>query len=257
MILKNIQIRIVNHCNLNCKYCGSCCNVDEEKGFVSIEQFERDLTRLKHFFSDIEKIKLLGGEPLLHTGLSEIVKITRRIYNKTQIELATNGLLLMKLENSVYEAFKKADVIINISMYEPFKCVKEEVLGFLDDKGVKYTIHSVDKFYKSKLLSCKSQIEKSWDICLCKNCLDYSDGELRRCSLGWGLKKLNNQFGTEFVQLEGEDYINIYKEEDVKHFMKQINKPSHLCGYCSDSELKWFDWESASKTVDISNYIIE
>lgn len=255
--IKYIQIRIVNHCNLNCKYCGSCCNVNEEHKYVDTAKFERDLKRLKHYLPRIESIKVLGGEPLLHPEIVKIMEIIRSYYPDSYLEIATNGLLLLQLSHATYKKFNELDVVVHISEYDPFYSIKDEALNVLDSNGTKYYLTPVGKFFINKKRKWSSDIKKSYDICKCRDCLDFSDGMLMRCSIAWGMLKLNRQFGCEFELVEGEDCLNLYDEVDVDTFMEKVCKPGHLCGYCVDTALKWMDWKAADNIIGLENYLTE
>ena len=49
----------------------------------------------------------MGGEPLLHPKLTEIIDATRKILPSTRILLFTNGILIDKLNPNVWEILKK------------------------------------------------------------------------------------------------------------------------------------------------------
>ena len=94
--LEYIEYDIVGHCNLNCKGCSHFSNIICDNSFVTLESYEKDLRRMKELFSYIARIKILGGEPLLHPQLNEIIKITREVLPKATIDIVTNGLLIIR-----------------------------------------------------------------------------------------------------------------------------------------------------------------
>ncbi|MBQ8887474.1 MAG: 4Fe-4S cluster-binding domain-containing protein [Candidatus Gastranaerophilales bacterium] len=75
--LQYFLYEIVHHCNLNCKGCDHCAPIAEEE-YVELKQYKNDL---KHF-NEINAFAIMGGEPLLHPYINEIVKISRKILKK-------------------------------------------------------------------------------------------------------------------------------------------------------------------------------
>ena len=97
---------IVHHCNLNCKGCDHCAPIAEEE-FVNLKQFENDLKKIKKTFNSINAFSIMGGEPLLHPQLIEIIKISRKILKKTVILIYTNGINLENQPEKFWEICKK------------------------------------------------------------------------------------------------------------------------------------------------------
>ncbi|MFF2008332.1 4Fe-4S cluster-binding domain-containing protein [Streptomyces sp. NPDC058195] len=58
----------------------------------------RDLTRLAKSYRSAN-VKILGGEPLLHPGLTDLIREVRESAVTDKIILATNGLLLSSADD--------------------------------------------------------------------------------------------------------------------------------------------------------------
>lgn len=106
-VLKYIEYDIVGHCNLNCKGCSHFSNIQKEKQFVELEVFERDIKRLANLFSEIKRIKILGGEPLLHPDFDKFIVSARKILPKARIDIVTNGILVDKINEEVWDVIRK------------------------------------------------------------------------------------------------------------------------------------------------------
>ena len=69
------EVHLVEHCNLNCAGCDNFSSLANPK-FLSANEFESDLVRLKDLFGDnCQRIYLMGGEPLLHPELVKFLEI--------------------------------------------------------------------------------------------------------------------------------------------------------------------------------------
>lgn len=89
-----LEVHITEHCNLNCRMCSHFSPLAPET-YLSLDEYTRDLTRLKELYqNDLFHFRILGGEPLLHPQILQFLRAAREIFEDTRIELLTNGLLL-------------------------------------------------------------------------------------------------------------------------------------------------------------------
>ena len=62
--LTQFQVHLTDVCNVKCKGCGHYCNIIEEANMLEPGKYKNDLINMKKKFCGVEKIYLLGGEPL-------------------------------------------------------------------------------------------------------------------------------------------------------------------------------------------------
>lgn len=116
-VLSKINTVITSRCTLRCKNCNL---------FISHApvQCDIDLKRLKKnfdiFFESVDYVyeyTLLGGEPLLHKSIAEIISYLGNRYGKRigRINLISNGTVIPN--NDVIDILKKYHVTIHISDY--------------------------------------------------------------------------------------------------------------------------------------------
>lgn len=112
--MKKIYIEITNSCNLNCSF---CLNTQRKKAFMSIENFEQIIKKVKEYTNLV--CLHVKGEPLLHPLLEDILWIIDRHNLKTNI--TTNGTLLKKNLSII----KKSNAVrqINLSLHS---CLENE-----------------------------------------------------------------------------------------------------------------------------------
>lgn len=97
-----LQVFITNKCNLKCKGCFARKVMDSEYDHISLEEYRRVI----HVFlaKGGAQINILGGEPLLHPKLKEILDINRAHGIRTTIY--TNGYLLGNYTREDFEGIK-------------------------------------------------------------------------------------------------------------------------------------------------------
>ena len=83
--IHQLDFDIIHKCNLYCRGCNHfSCLVTNEDGLIPVEQVTSDMKRLSEIFEPY-KIVILGGEPLLHPNLNDILINARKIFPKTNI----------------------------------------------------------------------------------------------------------------------------------------------------------------------------
>lgn len=90
---KSLLLFITGKCNLNCKNCfsSSSRNLIE----MTLEQIKNILDANKEF----KKVDLMGGEPLLHKNIKEIIEEIRK--RNQQPSIYTNGIKLNELPEDI------------------------------------------------------------------------------------------------------------------------------------------------------------
>lgn len=103
-----LQIFITNTCNLRCKGCFARSIIGENNSHISIEEYEKVIKTL--IKKGGKQVNLLGGEPLLHPKLKEILNLNKKYNIKTTIY--TNGSFLYKYSKEDLDGIK-----LRISIY--------------------------------------------------------------------------------------------------------------------------------------------
>lgn len=98
-----MRISITDRCNLRCKYCMP--DDINELPMSDILTFE-EITALCRQAAKIgiSNIKITGGEPLVRKGCSKLVSMIKKIEGIKRVTLTTNGTLLERYADSLYES---------------------------------------------------------------------------------------------------------------------------------------------------------
>src|SRR3974390_3480121 len=100
----NLRISVTDRCNIRCFYCMPEHDVQfverrEILDFEEIERFVRIAVKL-----GIRKVRVTGGEPLVRRDLPVLIVPLIAIPGVQDLALTTNGVLLQKLAEPLYEA---------------------------------------------------------------------------------------------------------------------------------------------------------
>lgn len=90
--MQSPNILITNYCNQNCDFCFAKREMNKHRlnREMKISDFKQILLKMKRVKKGIDTVKLLGGEPTLHSQFDEIVELSLKYFPHLQI--FTNGI---------------------------------------------------------------------------------------------------------------------------------------------------------------------
>ena len=203
--LKKIYIEITNSCNLKCSFCSK---TNREIKFMTTEQFEHILKKIKG------KTKVIylhvKGEPLLHPNLMEFLQLAEDY--DIQVHITTNGTLFSKLVDKLKEC--KSLHKINFSLHS-----ENNYPNYLEN-----IFESVKKLPKDKYV-----IYRLWT--LNNNELDEKSTKIVEklkeyyCLSPETVEKIKNENNIKIKE-------TIYVDKDNEFEWPKINNNNNSQGYC-------------------------
>ena len=251
-IIDYLEFWATKHCNLNCKGCSSCSPISEE-WYLQTEVLRKDLNRLNRLGISVTNINILGGEPLLHSQIVDLINIVKQEFPNCNLGMLTNGLLLRNMNESFWNSCIKNNVKLKITCFPIFSEDDiEQIEHILNQWGIEYQLTRKIKFNKILIENNKSSMEEIIKACGCNNAYNLYDGYVSRCTVPMITELFNRKFGTN---LNTDRRLNIYEStaEDIISFLSTPNKS---CTNCSAFPQKVL-WEKASKYPAKEDWIIE
>ena len=258
-----IETHLYNQCNLNCKGCTHFSNIDKTP-FMSLEQYEQNIKKLSELYN-INTFRLMGGEPLLNKDLSKYLEITNKYLTNSNVDIATNGLLICNMNKELIDTLKRLNITLKISLYLPIEKVRDKIDEFLNKYDIPHFYGNgckqaddnllIREFHKCLTLDKKYDALYNSNHCFAKECWFLKDHYLAKCATPLQIDVLNKKFNTHFEVTEN-DYIDIssldYGSWDD---VKKILGPNDFCRYCMPDEQK-YDWEVRNKNQELEDYVV-
>ena len=257
-----LDVCVVGHCNLNCVSCSYFSPLSGRE-FLSLADYGRSLALLaqiegvEEFF---DAICLMGGEPLLHPGLADFVRATRKHLPRIAIRVVTNGTLLEQAPDELWEALSSAQAKLLITPY-PVGVDHERLVAQAAVKGVRATLggglakdENGRAYFLRTPLDPNGACEPTEAFVSCPMggvIMQLRDGRIYPCATGALLERLNERFGTCFERGEEDslDVASIKSAEEIDAFRR---RPKSICRYCAQalttrvawgtSERVWGEW---------------
>lgn len=131
--IRDLRISVTDRCNFRCSYCMPKEVFGDDYVFLPKQEllsFE-EIKRVTEQFAKmgVKKIRLTGGEPLMRQGLPELIRQLFTIPGIEDMGLTTNGLLLGKKAQDLYDAGLRR---LNISL----DSLDSDTFGQLNGRGI-------------------------------------------------------------------------------------------------------------------------
>ena len=251
-----VEFHIVEHCNLKCKSCVHFSPLAKEE-FLDLKIFEKDIKQMaKLSKANINRINIFGGEPLLNPNVLQYLQIARKNFKNSQIALVTNAILLPKQNDNFWKTLNANNITISITKY-PINLPYEEIFLIAKKNSVKIEFFSADKKNNQWHfpLDLEGKQSKIYNFSVCQEankCTNIYKGKLYICPIASNIHHFANHFNKN-IKLTENDYIDIYKTDDIEDILLFISKPSPFCKYCN-IKARTFNNEWAISKKDISEW---
>jgi hypothetical protein len=234
-------------CNLHCDGCQNYSNY-ALKGSVETAVSIADMRAWSRRISP-RVFRILGGEPLLHPDLAQLIRVAAECWPNAQRTLVTNGLLINRRDD-ILEALLETGTIIEVSIHSNDPKYLERMKpgmaalkswiaqgvrwNFGDSRGFIRTYRGIGKHMRPY----NHDPVKAWIICSARECVNIYDSRLWKCPTISMLAKPLEKFGlTEhsdwkpFLEYKGLGLDA--SDEELGEFLRR--GPEDICSICPDS----------------------
>lgn len=241
--LLDVHIAITTFCSLNCRNCNMFMNHYEKskRNKMGLIEFQQNVKSLFNAADYCYQFTILGGEPLLHSELSEMIRWLSEHYASHigRIEIVTNGTIVPTTE--LLQVCKKHRVGFTISDYgkEVSSMQRiDEIKGCLLEWDIEYK-HNPDLVWKDFYFPREKQ-KVMFDtvrehMLICNPIFrGLNDQHFYYCHIVWSAVKAG------LLEEKETDYIDLSKDFNENDKMKLLlydlgimeNKYVSLCEFC-------------------------
>jgi hypothetical protein len=228
---ENLEIMAAHGCNLTCRSCTHASPVLRPKDIADPDATYRDLTRLARVYRP-GRVKLLGGEPLLHPDLVALVDAVRATGITDNVTVVTNGVLLPRQSPEFWAAVDEVWVSAYPG-YEPGEGELAQWRALSAEHGVEMTVHRYEQFreshseYGTEDLGLVRRIYNTCGIAHVWLCHAAINGVFYKCPESYFLPVLRGEDPRDGVVLTDDDDLG-------EQLLAHLNSPEPLyaCRFC-------------------------
>jgi hypothetical protein len=232
-VLRYVEYHLVEHCNLSCKGCGHFSPL-AAPAFADPHSFRRDLTQLSKLFVNLRIIRLMGGEPLLHPTPEAFIEIAREIFPATFLRIVTNGTRLKAMPASFWDACRKANVGLDLSLYPAMEKGLGAIQELCSRNAVPIKVQRSSSFLSGLNMRGDSDPQAAMKYCRSMFYCPYlKDSRLYVCALPATAHYFNKKFGKSIIADDGIDIFD--RAIDGRKILELLDTPVETCRFCSCS----------------------
>lgn len=232
---ESVEVNVVHHCNLACRACSHLSPV-LPKQLADHRQVTNDFAVLGRYYHATQ-VRVIGGEPLLHPELTQILKTIRASSICDQVRVATNGILLDRMTEQFWNLVDE----VCISIYPGKEPSVEQLASWrrqAELHNVTLITYSFDHFrmsYSELGTSNQSLTQRIYQTCLVAHhwrCHTVENSTLYRCP--------QSLFIPQVLQLDGPllDGLPLIDHpafgDDLLRFLESSD-PLRACRHCLGS----------------------
>lgn len=230
----NMELVVNDHCNIACRQCNHASPV-MKKWNTDPETTQATLGRLATIYR-CDRLRILGGEPLLHPNLTELIAIAKQSGIGKKVQLTTNGMLLDRLSDEAWQTLDE----IELSVYKMANLTNDTIKSY-QRKGEKFGTRVQPSHYDDFRMTFSTKgtqdqdlVNDIWKGCKMMNvwaCHSVRGTHIYRCPQSIYAMSLTGRSMTE----EGFDILNAADLRDGLMGFLGGAGPLKSCHYCVGS----------------------
>jgi GTP 3',8-cyclase len=180
---RSLEAHIVDHCNLTC---AECCSLSPllPAWLADPESLTKDLAKAAKLLAP-RVFKLVGGEPLLHPALVDILRRVRHTGIAPEVSITTNGLLLGRMPDAFWE---QVDAL-TISIY-PKPRLATDLVARIETQAVRFNVRlnwkvqdSFVRMTREEVSTDNADVQRIYNDCwIRERCHMIRDGIFYTCT---------------------------------------------------------------------------
>lgn len=245
-----VEIQIVDHCNLNCGGCNHFSPCLKPYN-ISLIEYEKNLIKITNNIPNVKLFAIVGGEPTLHPNLDKICELTRKYFPKSRIVITTNGVKVSYL-NQIYNTLIKNDIEIQFTLY-PGLSQEQEMSVFLNNYQNSHCTNT--RIQMGETLVSENPLDKEHNFFNCTHynlpCFTVKDEKIFFCPFAAHISKFAEQYNLN-IPITAKDFLYL---DDIKNNLDILNnfcnEQKDICAYCVHEHTP-VPWHKSYK--DITEY---
>lgn len=232
IFINYIELPITTSCSLRCKECANLIQYYDKGKFLEHKKLINDIYKLCQAVKGIELLRILGGEPLLHPYLKEILIGILKNDKIKNVQIVTNGTMLFR--EDVLAVLKDKRVSVDISNYGEVSRNYENLIRQLRNNRIKFSSIKNLEWTPQGNFSYRNRTQKELEkiLKICKSdCISIFEGNVHLCP------RSSNGNDLKIFKADKADYVNL-REHTSKRKLKEnlfdlLNRKSIVaCNYC-------------------------
>ena len=223
-----VEIPITTRCLRSCSKCSNLIPYLPEHKDYPLDELMIDMDTLSTHFDTIYRLKLHGGEPLMHRDLATIIEYALKLPNVFDIRISTSGMVLP--DTNALRAMENKKFILHISSYKDVDA--GPLINALESHGIRYYYMRGQRWsdlgdFRLRRERSVKETTRMISTCNGKRCTSLSEGRLFVCSFAAHRAKIISDSNTFSLNIRDIGF----RSSSFPAFLDRMHFPE--CMYCN------------------------
>lgn len=245
-LIERLLFMITDKCSLRCKNCDGYMPYHKNPKNDTFESIVKSYNRIMDVCGVVDNIDILGGEPLVHPDVAQIVSYFVNDNRCRKVTIISNGTIIPSA--ALVEVLKSSKCAFRISDYGQLSSKKEQLIALFKEEKIQFEITNYqywDNIPRIQYMNeTPEQLDAKYAACTA-NVFYIKHGKLFYCTFVAGLSSISENLLPDFKS----NYVDLLSEEKdavldkIKKFVNQLRDRKHIaaCKYCPGSHCIQFE----------------
>lgn len=234
--INNLDLVITTKCSLRCRDCCNLMQYYEHPVNYPLDELTENTKKLLKYVSEINEIRVIGGEPFMHPQLAEIIDMLAAESKIKKISILSNGTI-MPSENQ-WKSFADDKVILVYTNYgEEISKKLKAIMEIVEERGINCYYRDTEDWADCCKISDykrdKNDLIRTLEECCAKHLYTMIGDKIYRCPF------IANARNLHAIDVEMDEYFDINKYlSDIGAGQREIQRLFYekdyfnACNYC-------------------------
>lgn len=253
IFLKSIDLEITEKCSMRCRDCSNLMQYYKNPKNYSARELIDSIDTLLKYIDVIYEIRVLGGEPFMHSEIHRIIERLISYQNVYRIVIYTNATIMPTEE--MWDVFENEKVEFEMTDYGKLSRNFFNIEQELDKRKIVYEIIEMKGWTQCSSIikhgRGQEEVEKIYKECCAKNLVTLLDGKIYKCPYmanAMNLKAIPTVEG-EFIDL---NQLENMRRETAKQKLRGYLFSKEYFTSCDYCEGRPYSGEEIKPAVQIS-----
>lgn len=183
--LPRVETAITTRCTLRCRDCSNLIVFYDKRADLDTQLVLKDIEDLLYSVDRIHRFIVMGGEPLLHSGLKTILTYLLSHARVGVVQLITNGTIIP--DDHLLSLFQHPKMLVTVSNYSSdIAKNKSRLLSLLEDYQINYTYEPDFDWidlggWNPRVDNTPDALRQRYQTCPRKTCHNIYNGQYHLC----------------------------------------------------------------------------
>jgi len=211
LFLRSVDVMVTERCSLRCKDCSNLMQYYQKPRNFELDELYAGLDAMLAAIDEINDCRVIGGEPLMHREVHQVVSHLTANPKVKRVAIYTNGTILPRPEQM--EAFRHPKVLFLITDYGPLSKRLTDLVALLQAENITSYVHPGDGWTACSGIGCHNrsaeQLQQIFSVCCARNLLTLCGTKLYRCPF------IANAAQLRAIPTRPENYVDLAQGDSV------------------------------------------